>query len=336
MNETNSRVKQALAKQALVKRMLAEATRAQRMRPKPTRAKTNQNSTEPVPRRSRLRSKGPRARQTELVFRSWGGARPGAGRKPKGEVAMASHHKRPAHESHHPVLVTTHLRAGLRSLRHPAEAARIRAALASALMAGMAESASRAGQPGNTGNTAGACQSRSPKRVPFQVVHHTIQSNHLHLIVEAPDRRALSRGIRGLLVRIARALNKLWERRGPVFADRFHELVLSTPRQVRNALVYVLQNLRKHDTYLAGPDPYSSAPQFDGWRAVERIGGGRAARVADDQRVHAWLSGGCSSSVPESIRRAERAAIPSPSTWLLGVGWQRHGLIDPSESPREH
>ncbi|SRR5258706_2903777 len=251
----------------------------------------------------------PRAMQRELVFRSWGGARKGAGRKPKGERALAPHVARPAHKSRFPVLVTTRVRPGLKSLRRPAEAALIRGALANATL---------------------DCEAQARGRAQFHVVHHSIQSNHLHLIVEASDRRALSAGMRGLLVRVARALNRLWGRSGSVFADRFHERALLNPRQVRNALVYVLQNLRKHGIHLSGPDPFSSGPEFDGWRAKHVTGGGAVQR-ADPGR---GASLGCCG--PSGMRRAARGAIPSPKTWLLGVGWQRHGLIDPHEVPRSH
>jgi len=210
------------------------------------------------------------------------------------------HATRPAHKASFPVLVTTRLRPGLQSLRHPAEAARIRAALTSAVAAGTAS---------------GSGGARGAGAAPFQVVHHSIQSNHLHLLIEATDRRALSGGLRGLLVRIARALNRLWGRRGSVFADRFHERVLLNPRQVRNALVYVLQNLRKHGIHMHEPDPFSSGPEFDGWSA---------------------RSPGSGSSGRSFLQRAGRVEIPSPKTWLLGVGWQRHGLIDPCEAPRAH
>ena len=44
------------------------------------------------------------------------------------------------------------------------------------------------------------------------------------------------------MIRIARVLNKLWRRRGRVFADRYHDRILKTPREVKNALVYVLAN----------------------------------------------------------------------------------------------
>ncbi len=249
------------------------------------------------------------AQQGEFEFRSWGGARRGAGRKPAGARALVPHDSRPAHKARFPVLVTTRVRPGLPSLRRPAEAAAIRNALASATLGGKREDGERA---------------------HFHVVHHSIQSNHLHLIVEASDRCALSGGMRGLLVRIARALNRLWGRSGSVFADRFHERALLNPRQVRNALVYVLQNLRKHGIHLSGPDPFSSGPEFDGWLDERAAWGGA-------ERPGAPKGGGAGGATGLSgMQRAARGEGPQPKTWLLGVGWQRHGLIDPHEVPRAH
>ncbi len=185
--------------------------------------------------RARPRRRGA-DRQLELGFQTRGGARPGAGRKPNGSRAGVTHARRPAHAARFPVLVTSRLRTGLGSLRRPRELALIRAALLEA----------------------GA-------RGDFQVVHHSIQSNHVHLILEARSREALTGGMRGLMVRLARGLNRLWSRRGSVFADRFHARALQTPREVRHALVYVLQNARKHGIGLQGPDACSSGPWFDGW-----------------------------------------------------------------------
>ncbi|MHC5066785.1 MAG: transposase, partial [Planctomycetota bacterium] len=74
-------------------------------------------------------------------------------------------------------------------------------------------------------------------RFGFRLVEYSVMSNHFHLLVEAKDRAALARGMQGLLVRVAKALNKLWQRRGKVFGDRYHDQILKTPRQVRNALV---------------------------------------------------------------------------------------------------
>ncbi len=85
-----------------------------------------------------------RERQCELEFRSWGGARRGAGRKPKGERALVPHDARPQHKSRFPLLITSRLRPGLPSLRRAGEAALIRAALGKTNLAGRAPAAGAA------------------------------------------------------------------------------------------------------------------------------------------------------------------------------------------------
>jgi len=299
-----------------------------------------------APNSNRSRRK-PRAKQGELLFRSWGGARKGAGRKPKGERAMAPHDTRPAHGTQFPVLITTRLHSGLPSLRHAPEAARILAALACANADANASAnadvnacANACAQAdANAVASADASGEQTPRAAhahggcatpPFQVVHHSIQSNHLHLIVEASDRANLTSGLRGLLARIARALNRFWGRRGSVFADRFHERELRNPRQVRNALVYVLQNLRKHGISVPGPDPLSSGPDFDGWNPVPANELGRGRPAGPDAAGSASWSGFLAQL------KAARAEPPSPKTWLLGFGWRTHGLIHPGETPKAH
>ena len=141
-------------------------------------------------------------------------------------------------------------------------------------------------------------------RFGFRLVHYSVQSNHLHLIVEAKDRRALSRGLQGLLVRIAKALNRLWGRKGSVFSDRYHDRILRTPREVRNALRYVLLNARRHGILGPSPDPYSSGRWFDGWR--ERLG---------------------------RLVLGREGPVARARTWLLAVGWRRHGRIGLAEVP---
>jgi len=72
----------------------------------------------------------------------------------------------------------------------------------------------------------------------------------------------LSRGTQGLLIRLAIALNRLANRRGKVFADRYHGHVLRSRREVAHAVRYVLGNYRHHtlETLPAhGDDPCSSA-----------------------------------------------------------------------------
>ena len=119
----------------------------------------------------------------------------------------------------------------------------------------------------------------------------------------------LASGMKSIGSRLARAVNRVFGRTGPVLADRSHLHVLRTPREVRNAIAYVLMNARRHAAKLgrrlsreAGIDPASSGRWFAGWRS--------AVAAARD--------------VP---------AVAEPRTWLLLVGWLRAGRIDPGEIP---
>ena len=214
-------------------------------------------------------------RQHELVFTTWGGKRRGAGRKPKGDRALAPHSTRPKRSRHEPVHITMHLRSGLPSLRDSAT----RRVLETHL-------------------------SRGADRFGFRLTHFSIQSNHIHLIAEVEDARALTRGMQGLSVRIARWLNKFWGRKGKVFSDRYFAKALTRPKAVRNALVYVLQNSRKHGSQHQGIDPFSSGVWFDGWERPP----------------------------PEEKRRCP---CLRPRTWLLRKGWRKYGAIRFEESPRQ-
>ncbi len=149
------------------------------------------------------------------------------------------------------------------------------------------------------------------ERFGFRLVQYAVQPDHLHLIVEASDKKALSSGIRGLSIRIARQLNGTLGRRGRVFADRYHSRQLKTPREVRNALAYVLLQAHRHAAKARGGmaatpviDPCSSAPLFDGFTGDRR------------SRAGPW-----------------EGTVVAPGMWLLRVGWRRHGAIDPREIP---
>ena len=99
-------------------------------------------------------------------------------------------------------------------------------------------------------------------------------------------------------------------RRGQVFAERYHFLVLRSARQIRNALRYVLLNVQKHTRRLTNSlDPCSSAAWFDGWR---------------------WMRG--ESWMERSLERAD-APVVAARGFLLRVGWRRWGLLDPSDCP---
>ncbi len=198
-----------------------------------------------------------RCKQLGFVYRTWGGKRKGAGRKPKGEQAGVSHRARTPIPSGCPVHVTTRLCDGLPGLR--------RRKLWKSLRRVFFAMHDRAG---------------------FRIVHFSIQQNHVHLVVEAAGREALARGMQSFKIRFAKTINAYLGRdKGTVFADRYHMRILRTPTQTRNAIAYVVLNSRRHGEDRGVPrperwlDPYSSAPFFDGWR--ER---GLSPPPGDDER----------------------------------------------------
>jgi REP element-mobilizing transposase RayT len=99
----------------------------------------------------------------------------------------------------------------------------------------------------------------------FTLNEFSVQGNHLHFIVEADDHVALAKGMQGLAIRMAKALNRLMRRAGAVFSERYHAHILRTVREVRNALRYVVHNLQQHATEWGRPlasswrDPLSSS-----------------------------------------------------------------------------
>jgi hypothetical protein len=148
------------------------------------------------------------------------------------------------------------------------------------------------------------------RRRNFRLVHYSLQGDHAHLIVEARNPEALGRGMKALGARLARAVNRTFRRKGPVLADRYHLCVLRTPKQVRSALAYVLLNARRHARKASGVwrcDPASSGRWFDGWRRRPEVGRSQVG--------------------------FRSPPVAKARSWLLRVGWRRHGLIDPLEVP---
>jgi putative transposase len=165
----------------------------------------------------------------QLSLPTWGGKRAGAGRKRKSSLRLVSHKRRPQHAARFPLHVVLRARRDVPGLRRGPMFASVRAALE--------QGAVRAG---------------------FRLVHFSVQGNHLHLVVEALDKTALSRGMQGLAVRIARAVNRAADRTGRVFADHYFARELKTPAEVRRAVRYVLDN---HSLHAARG---GASPQTDG------------------------------------------------------------------------
>ena len=212
-----------------------------------------------------------------------GGPRPGAGR-PRGPRPRVLHRERALVPGDSPVHVTLRVKANLLSLRDGRFVREFRRSLAEA-----------------------------SERGRFRVAHYSLQGDHAHLIVEAHGKDALACGMKSIAARLARAVNRVAGRSGPVLDGRYHHRSLRSPREVRRALAYVLLNARRHlakrrhvSRTAASPlDPASSARWFDGWRvSAHGRGEGRARRE-----------------------------VASARTWLLRIGWRRHGLLDPSEVP---
>jgi len=220
----------------------------------------------------------PRASATEGTRpRGRGGARRGAGR-PRAERPSVPHARRPSHSPEHPVHVTLRMARHTWSLRSE-----------------------------RCYHLARQAFERANRRGLVSIAHYSVQGNHIHLIVESRDRRALAAGVKRLEVRLARALNRLMGKRGRAFGDRYHTHELDSASAVQNALGYVLLNRARHFPEWAGlHDPYSSAGVFDTFAAPLRA---------------TWSTG------------AGPPAIEVPATRLLRNGLRALRMVDPSTVP---
>jgi REP element-mobilizing transposase RayT len=222
--------------------------------------------------------------QLELAIKkpkgTWGGKRPGAGRPRKKNAIRRD--ARPDLARNTPVHVSMRVVKAIGRLRRPEPFAAIRRAV-------------------------GACIGRRD----FRIVHVSIQSNHIHLIVEADDKYALANGVRAFMIAAAQYLNGITGRRGTAFDGRYHAVQLTTPLQVRNALCYVLNNWRRHREDFEAPaqvDRYSTGVLFDGWAGLTR-----PFKLPADY---------------------EPIPVSGATTWLLTTGWRKHHpLIRLDETP---
>jgi REP element-mobilizing transposase RayT len=220
-------------------------------------------------------------RQLALLFHSHGGERDGAGRKPASKRPPVHHVRRPKVPVGSPAHVTLRVRHGVPSLRSRRFIREFQARLR-----------------------------RGCERGEFRVCHYSIQRDHVHFVVEAAGKEALGRGMKSVGTRLARTVNRVFERKGPALFGRYHLRVLRTPREVRHALAYVLLNARKHWNKRKGIAPpvlldiASSGAWFDGWKRP-----------------------------PPTAEPAGAPPVARPRFWLLREGWRRRGLVDPAEVP---
>ncbi|MBC7975442.1 MAG: transposase [Myxococcales bacterium] len=161
------------------------------------------------------------------------------------------------------------------------------------------------------------------RRENFRIVHISIQHNHIHLIVEADNKAALSSGMQGFLISAAKHLNAAIRegregprRRGSVFKDRYYAVPITSPRQARHVISYVLGNWRKHahdrdeSTRHWEVDWYSSAPVFPDWQEY------------GDQPF-----------LMPSLPNYDPPLVYRPRTWILREGWKKSGPISSHAVP---
>jgi putative transposase len=168
-------------------------------------------------------------KQLALEIPQWGGKRKRAGRKRQAERRRVSHKSRPRFDRAAAVLVTLRVASDVWNLR-------------SKRCFGVIED----------------CFAGARARFGLRIIEFAVLGNHLHLLVEADSDLSLSRGMQGLGVRIAKALNRVMQRRGRVFDDHYHASLLATPTKLVNAIAYVLGNHERHYGRSHGVDPYSS------------------------------------------------------------------------------
>jgi hypothetical protein len=123
--------------------------------------------------------------------------------------------------------------------------------------------------------------------------------------------------MQSLGVSLAKRVNARLGRRGHVLQERYHVHILKTPREVKNALSYVLSNSYNH----AGRrgrialDAFSSAITVadSAWRAL----------LGREWRRVVGFPEGFEPSETRALGEKVSALLCPPGTWLLNVGWAR-------------
>lgn len=238
------------------------------------------------------RTRRQRKRHVQQELFRHGGKRRRAGRKPRRGRAGSPHKPRPVVKPYHPVHVVMRVVPAVGSLRRRDMYRAVRNATITAAL-----------------------------RERFRIIHVSLQRTHVHMLVEAPDARALARGMQGFQISAARHINTMLgsaghRRRGQVFADRYHVEVIKSPTQAHHALSYTLGNWRHHKedqhglarTWLV--DPFSTGVLFPDWKELEDKAVMWPVRETYDPLV---------------VRR--------PESWLLREGWKKAGAISCHDVP---
>jgi REP element-mobilizing transposase RayT len=233
-----------------------------------------------------------RKRHVQQLLFNHGGKRKGAGRKPKNGRAGAPHSKRGRVDGRNALHVVLRVVPEVGNLRQNATYQAVREATMVAA-----------------------------RRERFRITHLSIQRTHIHILAEAEDAMALARGLQGFQISAARNINTALRsagrrRKGSVFADRYYVVVIRSPKQMRCALSYCLNNWRKHREDRSGTpstwllDPFSSAVSFSGWKELEGM-------------TEPW-------HLPATYKPL---VVSPPQSWLLRAGWKLAGPISARDVP---
>jgi REP element-mobilizing transposase RayT len=213
------------------------------------------------------------AKQLEFKkVKGWGGKRRGAGRKNK--TGLVNHAKREHVDLKKPLHITIALKKDTVNLRTRETLEAFRKAVGEARVFGL------------------------------YVIHFSLQSNHLHMIVEAKNSEALGRGMKSFGARLGKSLRKIIGGRGSVFAGRYDLNVLKSPTEMKHALAYVLLNASKHFKLIEHIDDFSSGYAFKEWRALM----GRKMNNLMREQL--------------SLTKVFFEELSEPRSWLCREGWK--------------
>jgi REP element-mobilizing transposase RayT len=145
----------------------------------------------------------------------------------------------------------------------------------------------------------------------FRLIHYAVLEDHLHFVVEATGRSTLSRGVQGLLIRVSRTLTGCGNA-----SDESSPIATTTtscgpPARCGMRCATCSGTARSTRPKVApSPFPRRSTP------TPRRRGSTASAR-------RSWC---------DSLEAVVRP-VTDAHTWLLTIGWRRHGLLSVTEVP---
>ena len=171
------------------------------------------------------------------------------------------------------------------------------------------------------GSLAQACE-----RGEFRVAHYSLQRDHAHLIVEARGKEALARGMKSVGARLARAVNRVFARSGPVLDGRF-EVKLASGENVVVRTVFALLKER-----LAAMPP-EKASEICGTpppairELAARLGHAKSAAMVTSSNMDKYYHGNLMER-SQALVFALTGNFGKKGSGFVGFPWLDHDAID--------